>query len=159
MQEDLPTYNQTTGELHFEGEQSEEEEDLDELLKSELSSGEHSAIRERNRRRCKPNHFYNQYPEDKDEILKRQHEIADPIVTTGAQICPNRFEQEFFAEKQADRGLDADMEGNLQEVLLASADYRQDANTALLETKVNKGLTEYSEDQYYMAKELQDKLI
>ena len=45
-------------------------------------------------------------------------------MTKGLQICPNRFEQEFFSEKKGDRGLDADMEGSLKEVLLASADLR-----------------------------------
>ena len=74
--------------------------------------------------------------------MKRTEELADPIVTTGHKLCPNRFEQEFFSEKKGDRGLDSDMEGQLNSVLLAATDYRQDQNTALLETKVIKGLTE-----------------
>ena len=51
------------------------------------------------------------------------------------------------------------MEGSLQKVLLASAEYRQDGNTALIEHKVHKGLTDYNEEQYSMAKELTDKHI
>ena len=148
------------GDELYEGEQSEEEDDLDELLKSELSSGGGSeANKQRSRRRCRPNHFYNQVPEDQAEILKRQKEISGPVVARGLQICPNRFEQEFFSEKKGDRGLDAGMEESLAQVLLASAEYRQDGNTALLETRVHKGLTDYTEDQYNMAKELTDKHI
>ena len=45
-------------------------------------------------------------------------------MTNGAQICPARFEQEFFSEKKGERGLDADMEESLSNVLLASADLR-----------------------------------
>ena len=134
-----------------------EEDDPDQLLEEE-SAGEISTAR-RTRRRCRPNHFYNQTAEDKGEILKRQEEIAGPLVTTGQNICPNRFEQEFFSEKKGERGLDADMEESLQKVLLASAEYRQDGNSLLIENKVLSGLTEYNEAQYNMAKELTDKHI
>ena len=51
------------------------------------------------------------------------------------------------------------MEENLTQVLLASQDYRQDPNNALLETKVQKGLTEYTQAQYNLAKELTVKQI
>ena len=51
------------------------------------------------------------------------------------------------------------MQENLTSVLLASQDYRQDPNNALLETKVQKGLTTYTPEQYNLAKELTLKQI
>ena len=83
------------------------------------------------------------------------------MVATGQNICPNRFEQEFFSEKKGERGLDAGMEESLQKVLLASAEYRQtkDGQSLLIENKVRDGLTEYNEEQYNLAKELTDKHV
>ena len=52
------------------GQSDEEEQDYDDEL-MENSSDAGSVVKLRTRRKCKPNHFFNQNAEDKDEIVKR----------------------------------------------------------------------------------------
>ena len=57
----------------------EEEEMEDEIEQSVLSSSVVSSYdKTQQRKRCRPNNFYNQKAEDKQEILERQDEIAKP---------------------------------------------------------------------------------
>lgn len=55
---------------------TEEEEMEDEMEQSVTSSAGMSSYANQQRKRCRPNHYYNQEPEDKQEVLARSDELA-----------------------------------------------------------------------------------
>ena len=48
----------------------------DEMEQSVTSSAGMSSYANQQRKRCRPNHYYNQEPEDKQEVLARSDELA-----------------------------------------------------------------------------------